>query len=112
MPVLVEESLGPVWPWYLRDWEAVTFAGELASNVAAPMVLSSEEQADPTRDGGWNPVERYVGQDFVTRTWWQPSELRANDSLTWWMYRKSASRPVPVQRVVLWVQTEENTVEQ
>jgi hypothetical protein len=115
MPVIVEESLGPVWSWYLRDWEDVTFVGELSSSggdlrsdVISAMVLSSADRADPAQGEGWNPSERYVGQDFVTRTWWQPRELvnadgNPNDPLTWWLYRKSMTRPVPVQRVVLWV---------
>jgi hypothetical protein len=117
MSVVVEESLGPVWPWYLRDWEDVAFVGDLAkpdeaSGRTMPMVLSSEERAYPAQDGGWSPSERYIGQDFVTRTWWQPSELYANDPLSWWLYRKSISRPVPVQRVVLWVQAQEEAVQE
>jgi hypothetical protein len=106
--VVVEENLGPVWPWYLRDWEDVTFVGELTSDTLAPMVLSSADRADPAQGEGWNPLERYIGQDFVTRTWWQPRELVSNDPLSWWLYRKSINRPVPVQRVVLWVQAPEN----
>ena len=118
MPVVVEESLGPVWLWYLRDWEAVTFARDLAlkageaSGGTVPMVLSSEERAVPAQSGGWNPSERYIGQGFVTRTWWQPSELYANDPLSWWLYRKSISRPVPVQRVVLWVQAQQEAAQE
>jgi uncharacterized protein (TIGR03663 family) len=111
MPVLVEESLGPVWPWYLRDREDVTFVSDLDSDVVTPMVLSAEERAGPAQGDGWNPSERYIGQDFVTRTWWQPSELYAKDPLTWWLYRKSISQPVPVQRVVLWVQAQEESTE-
>jgi hypothetical protein len=107
MPVVVEDGLGPTWPWYLRDWEDVTFVSELTRDVAAPMVLSAEERTESASDGGWNPSERYLGQDFVTRTWWQPTELYTNDPLSWWLYRKSVSRPIPVQRVILWIQAEE-----
>jgi len=60
--------------------------------------------------GGWNPSERYIGQDFVTRTWWGPDQLYGNDRLSWWLYRKSVSKPTPVQRVVLWIKTEEQAV--
>jgi uncharacterized protein (TIGR03663 family) len=106
IPVVVEEGLGPLWPWYLRDWEDVTFVSELTSDTTAPMVLSAEEQASSAQSG-WNPSERYLGQDFVTRTWWQPSELYPSDPLSWWLYRKSLSRPIPVQRIVLWIQAQE-----
>ena len=50
-------------------------------------------EPDPAQGSGWNPSERYIGQDFVTRTWWQPSELLANDRLPGGcIARASASR--------------------
>jgi uncharacterized protein (TIGR03663 family) len=107
IPVTVEAGLGPVWSWYLRDWEDVTFVNQLTSEVVTPMVISAEEGAGSLEDGGWNPSERYIGQDFVTRTWWGPGQLYGNDQLSWWLYRKSVSKPTPVQRVVLWIKTEE-----
>jgi uncharacterized protein (TIGR03663 family) len=107
IPVTVEASLGPVWSWYLRDWEDVTFVNELTSEVATPMVIGAEEGAGSVQDGRWNPSERYIGQDFVTRTWWGPEQLYSSDQLNWWLYRKSNSKPTPVQKVVLWIKTEE-----
>jgi uncharacterized protein (TIGR03663 family) len=91
----VEADLGPVWTWYLRDWEDVTYVDALSSAVSTPMVLSGQ--------GSWKPAESYVGQDFITRVWWQPSQLIANDQLTWWLYRKTVDKPIAVQNVVLWI---------
>jgi len=101
MPVTVESSLGPVWPWYLRDWEEVTIVDQLTPDVATPMVLASFEEQNPTLG------DNYTGQDFVTRTWWEPGQLASNDQLTWWLYRKSVSSPMPLQKVILWVKAEE-----
>ena len=103
LPITVDAHLGPVWLWYLRDWEDVTVVEELSPNVTTPMVVTSDEQLG----GGWNPSDRYSGQDFVTRTWWQPSQLFTNDRLSWWMYRKSQSKPVPTQKAILWMKAEE-----
>jgi signal transduction histidine kinase len=107
IPVTVEAGLGPVWSWYLRDWEDVTFVNELTSEVGTPMVISAEGLSGLSQSGGWNPSERYIGQDFVTSTWWGADQLYSNDQLSWWLYRKSISKPTPVQRVVLWIRTDE-----
>jgi hypothetical protein len=79
----------------------------LSSDVATPLVLSETDPSGTYRDEGWNPADRYVGQDFVTRTWWEPAQLYTNDQLSWWLYRTSVSKPTPVQRVVLWMQAQD-----
>jgi len=103
--VSVEAKLGPLFYWYLRDWERVTFVDELTSEVTTPMVVASEEQVNPTLG------DRYMGQDFVTRTWWQPSQLVANDQWSWWLYRRTVEKPVPVQKVILWIKAQEQVDE-
>jgi hypothetical protein len=95
--------LGPVWSWYLRDWENVTVVEALSSDVLTEMAIG----AAPAAGGEWSPADRYVGQDFVTRAWWDPAQLYTNDRWSWWLYRKSMSPPTPIQRVVVWIQAEE-----
>ena len=98
-PVTVEARLGPVWLWYLRDREDVRVVEQLTSSVDTPFVLAL---------AGEHPVlgEQYIGQDFVTRTFWRPRELLDTDRVSWWLYRKSAVDPEPVQEVILWMQAE------
>jgi uncharacterized protein (TIGR03663 family) len=103
IPITVEKDLGSVWAWYLRDWEHVTFVDALSSDISTEMVISVAVDGDDQ----WNPADRYVGQDFVTRTWWEPSQLFTNDRWSWWLYRKSMTPPTPLQRVVVWIQAQE-----
>jgi len=99
--VTVEAKLGSLFPWYLRNWEQVTFVEELTPEVTTPVVVSSVEQANPTLG------DRYMGQDFVTRTWWQPTQLAANDRWSWWLYRNSVQKPVPIQKAILWIKAQD-----
>ena len=108
IPITVEKGLGPVWAWYLRDWEHVTTVESLSSDVSTPMVISATDPAgNAGGSGGWNPADRYIGQDFVTRAWWEPGQLYTNDRWSWWLYRKTMSKPTPIQRVVVWIQAQE-----
>jgi uncharacterized protein (TIGR03663 family) len=104
-PVTVEAGLGPVWLWYLRDWEDVRVVEELASGVDTPLVLASADEEQPALG------EQYIGQDFVARTFWQPSELFPSDSPSWWLYRQSIVPPSPIQKVIVWMQVEEQVEE-
>jgi uncharacterized protein (TIGR03663 family) len=101
MPVTVQASLGPVWHWYLRDWEDVTFADTLTAEVQTPMVLTSSEQASPALG------DQYTGQDFVTRKWWQPNLLENSDRLSWLLYRKSVTFPIKLESVILWIKAQD-----
>jgi uncharacterized protein (TIGR03663 family) len=107
-PVTVERRLGAIWPWYLRDWEDVTVVDELTPDVATPLVLGSGDETHPALggDGETASAGQYTGQDFVTRVWWEPSQLVSNDRWSWWLHRQSITQPVPVQKVILWVQVE------
>ncbi len=102
-PVTVEAGLGALWRWYLRDWERVEFVERLTPEVQTPMVLTSVARSSPTLG------DRYTGQDFVTRQWWQPEQLASNDQLTWLLYRQSVTLPVKSERVILWVKAETQT---
>jgi len=99
--VTVEAKLGPLFRWYLREWEQVTYVEQLTPEVTTPMVVSSIEQASPTLG------DRYMGQDFVTRTWWQPTQLAGSDRWSWWLFRKSVEKPVPIQKAILWIKVQE-----
>ncbi|MBN1584641.1 MAG: glycosyltransferase family 39 protein [Anaerolineae bacterium] len=101
MPVTVQASLGPVWRWYLRDWEDVTFVDTLTEQVRTPMILTSSEQKNPTLG------DQYTGQDFVIRKWWQPNLLADNDRLSWLLYRKSITFPIKLESVILWIQAQD-----
>jgi uncharacterized protein (TIGR03663 family) len=104
-PVTVEAGLGSVWLWYLRDWEDVRVVEELAAGVDTPLVLASAKEEHPAFG------EQYIGQDFVARTFWQPGALASNDQPSWWLYRKSVEPPVAVQKVIVWMQVEEQVGE-
>jgi hypothetical protein len=99
-PITVDAAVGPVWRWYLRDWEQVRFVDRLTADVNTPLVLSSSEGEPPALG------ERYIGQDFVAQTWWQPGQLSANEQLWWWLYRKSTAQPQPAQRVTVWLRVD------
>jgi 4-amino-4-deoxy-L-arabinose transferase-like glycosyltransferase len=100
-PITVEAELGPVWLWYLRDWQDIRVVEDLTAQVDTPLVLASADRNRPELGN------RYIGQDFVARTWWQSSQLGANEQPRWWLYRKSATQPVSVQKVIVWMQAEE-----
>jgi uncharacterized membrane protein YeaQ/YmgE (transglycosylase-associated protein family) len=95
--VTVEAAVGPVWQWYLRDWEDVRTVEQITSDVDTTLVLASAAQEHPPLG------DQYTGQDFVARTWWQPSQLVLNDRISWWLYRKSINNPQVTQRVILWL---------
>lgn len=106
-PVTVEARLGPVWRWYLRDWEDVTFVDQLTPDVTTPMIVTSGDESLPAVGGGLSSSDRYMGQDFVVRKWWAPGQLVSNDQLTWWFYRQSLIKPIPVESVIVWVRVQE-----
>jgi hypothetical protein len=99
-PLTVEAAAGPQWQWYLRDWEDVRVVDQLTAGVGTPLVLASGEQADPVLG------DRYVGQDFVTRTWFEPRQMGSNEWLRWWLYRQSITAPAKVGRVIVWMSVE------
>jgi len=97
-PLTVEADLGPVWQWYLRDWEDLRVVETLTADISTPLVLADASTEQPALG------EHYIGQDFVSRTWWQTQQLAGNQQPRWWLYRKSISNPTPVQRVIVWMQ--------
>ena len=97
-PLTVEAGLGPVWQWYLRDWEDLRVVETLTADISTPLVLADASSEQPALG------EQYIGQDFVARTWWQTEQLAGNQQPRWWLYRKSVSKPTPVQRVIVWMQ--------
>jgi hypothetical protein len=99
----VEAAVGPVWFWYLRDWEDVRVVDQLTSEIDTTLVLAAGDQEAPPLG------DQYIGQDFVARTWWQPDQLVLNDRLSWWLYRKSINDPQVTQRVILWLRTDNTT---
>lgn len=98
--VTVEGSLGPLWQWYLRDWEQVEVVDALTADVHTPLVLASEAQSSPILGDG------YTGQDFVVRRWWEPALLASNDQLSWLLYRHSVTIPIKLDKVILWVKAD------
>jgi hypothetical protein len=98
-PMTVDAAVGPVWRWYLRDWEQARFVDGLTADVDTPLVLSTAAGEPPALG------ERYVGQDFIAQAWWQPEQLGGNELLWWWFYRKSTAQPQPTQNVILWLRT-------
>ncbi|MBN1934363.1 MAG: glycosyltransferase family 39 protein [Anaerolineae bacterium] len=101
LPVAVEARLGPIWRWYLRDWEQVDFVDTLSTEVRAPVLLTSAAEASPALG------EQYTGQDFVVRKWWKPAFLDDTDTLTWWLYGKSSTYAVKLDSVILWTRTDQ-----
>ena len=99
-PITVDNAVGPVWRWYLRDWEQVHLVEGLTADVGTPLVLSAAEGDLPALG------ERYVGQDFIAQAWWQPEQLGGNEQLWWWLYRKSTAQPQPTQSVIVWLRTD------
>jgi uncharacterized protein (TIGR03663 family) len=102
IPITVDEDVGPVVRWYLRDFRHQTWL----PNADGPGVMT-EAVVTP-----WKPYEpelgaAYFGGDFVVRTTWQPRDLSGPDRAGWFLYRRSPDRPQE-ERVVLWLRWQED----
>jgi hypothetical protein len=86
----------PVLRWYLRDFEKAHY--NAAVSDLAPIIVAPLGSTFPPF-----MTDSYKGQQFVTRAVWEPSQLTANDSLRWWLYRESDTAPRPAQTYVVWV---------
>lgn len=93
--VTMDQAVGPVLRWYLRDWPVLRVVDHLDPSVMSPVVLSPAEG---------EPVvgEEYSGQDFIVQQTWRPGDMSFGETLRWIMFRRVASRP-EARRVVLWV---------
>lgn len=86
----------PALRWYLRDFKKAQY-NAVVSDLAPIMVAPLGSTFPPFM------TDSYKGQQFVTRTVWEPSHLTDNDFLRWWLYRESDTAPLPVQTYVVWV---------
>ena len=82
--------------WYLRDFKKAQYNAAV-SNLA-PIIVAPQRSTFPPF-----MTDNYKGQQFVTQTVWEPSQLTDNDFLRWWLYRESDTAPLPVQTYVVWV---------
>jgi uncharacterized protein (TIGR03663 family) len=86
----------PVVRWYLRDFPKAEYnavVSDLTPVVVAPLGSTFPPFVPDT----------YQGQQFVTQTMWEPSQLTDNDFLRWWFYRESDTAPLPTQTYMVWV---------
>jgi hypothetical protein len=86
----------PVLRWYLRDFKKAQYnaaVSDLAPVIVAPLGSSFPPFV----------TDSYKGQQFVTQTSWEPSQLTDNAFLRWWLYRESDTTPLPAQTYVVWV---------
>jgi len=86
----------PVLRWYLRDFKKAQF--NAAVSDLTPIIVAPLDSTFPPF-----MTDSYKGQQFVTQTAWEPSQLTDNDSLRWLLYRESDSPPLPAQTYVVWV---------
>jgi len=93
--VTVDQTVGPVLLWYLRDWPAAHVVDRLDPSVVSPVILSPAE-GEPVVGG------QYAGQDFIVQQSWRPGDISAVEGLRWIMFRRAAGQP-EARRVVLWV---------
>lgn len=94
--VTVEESIGPVLAWQLRDFRNTRFVEQLSPAIETPVVITPAEEEEPTLGGS------YVGQSFVLQATWNPQGLTRTERVRWLLYR-DAPTPVRSRGVVLWV---------
>jgi hypothetical protein len=86
----------PMLRWYLRDFKKAQYnavVSDLTPVIVAPLGSTFPPFVPDT----------YQGQQFITQTMWEPSQLTDNDLLRWWLYRESDTAPLPVQVYVVWV---------
>ena len=86
----------PVVRWYLREFKKAEY--NAAVSDLAPVLVAPQGSAFPP----FVP-DTYQGQQFVTRTMWEPSQLTDNDFLRWWLYRETDTAPLPAQTYTVWV---------
>ena len=86
----------PVLRWYLRDFAQAQY--NAAVSDLTPIIVAPLGSTFPPF-----MTDSYQGQQFVTQTVWEPSQLTDNDSLRWWLYRESNTAPRPAQTYVVWV---------
>jgi uncharacterized protein (TIGR03663 family) len=98
--VTVEEAIGPVLAWHLREFKNTRFVEQLSPSVEAPVVITPAEEEEPTLGGS------YVGQRFALQATWNPQGLTWTERVRWLLYRE-APTPVKSRGVVLWVKQQE-----
>ena len=86
----------PVVRWYLRDFAKAEYNAVVSD--LAPVIVAPQGSTFPP----FVP-DTYQGQQFVTQTMWEPSQLTDNDFLRWWLYHESDTAPLPAQTYMVWV---------
>ncbi len=102
MPLTVEESVGPVVRWYLRDFHHQTWL----STATGPQV-TTEAVVTPLRAYTPQLGASYFGEDFIVRQTWRPRNFAWADWAGWLLFRTSADRPQQ-DGVVLWLKYQED----
>jgi hypothetical protein len=85
----------PVVRWYLRDFKKAEY--NAAVSDFTPVIVAPQGSAFPP-----SMPDTYQGQQFVTQTVWEPTQLTDNDFLRWWLYRESDTAPQPAQTYTVW----------
>jgi len=95
LPIAVDGRLGPVVPWYLKNFTNVTVIDEIRGPTDTPAVIVPAEEEQP-------PIgTEYVGQRFRLATNWRPVGLSGVDLIRWYLWREGPA--VPTQDVILYV---------
>jgi len=96
LPVTVDEQVGVVVRWYLRDFLKARFVPEVTSPPGTLAVVTP---------GGVNPPlgEAYTGTDYLLQERWTPAGLAGRHLLRWILYREANTQPEK-DTVILWVQ--------
>ncbi len=92
--------------WALRDFPHVQFVDGVGPEINTEIVLMPD--VFPRVRMGAD----YVGKDLVTRLGWGTSQLSWRDAILWFYQNKSAQKPAPTERLMLWVRKDVYGVEQ
>ncbi len=92
--------------WALRDFPHVQYVDGVGPEVNSAIVLMPD--VFPRVRMGAD----YVGKDLVTRQGWDTAQLSWRDAILWFYQNKSAQKPLPTERLMLWVRKDVYGVEQ
>lgn len=95
IPITVDGRLGPLVPWYLRDFTNVTVVDGVRQPPGTPVVIMPAMEKLPPIGG------QYVGQAFRFSSRWRPAGLSGGDLARWYFWREGPA--VPNDELILFV---------
>lgn len=88
--------------WILRDFPNATYHYNLQETLYAPIIITPDFGIDILPEITAN----YVGQDFIVRTFWEPSAVYLTELPGWWTQNLTRIEMTSAERVIVWVRSD------